>query len=85
MCVYIDRREIETEKEEFDMQLKKEELGEETENMDLYDRRLPDAVFREEIFNPGMSGLCVSVSLCLCGCVTWSFGRRCQRHVRCRM
>ena len=52
---YSTWRQVETEKEHFDVQLKLEEWGEKTENMQLSDKRLSGAMFREEIFQPGSS------------------------------
>jgi len=52
---YTHWREVETEKEEFEVQLQKDQWGEQTENMELDDQRYPEALFREEIFKPGSS------------------------------
>jgi len=48
-------RAVETDKEVFEKQLETEQWAEQTENMELEDKRFPDAVFREEIFRPGSS------------------------------
>lgn len=52
---YTQWKSVEAEKTAFEEQLRLEEWGEQTENMELSDPRLAEAVFREEIFEPGSS------------------------------